>query len=96
MHSVTTQIPNRTQRLLFRIRLIRTIELIYRTGDLARYNENGELVFSGRKDFQIKYMGHRIELEEIEREMSAVDGVEQCCCIFDEKNQGSRAFRRLN
>lgn len=37
-------------------------------------------------------MGHRIELEEIEREMSAVDGVEQCCCIFDEKNQGSRAF----
>ncbi|MDE6722744.1 MAG: AMP-binding protein, partial [Eubacterium sp.] len=31
-------------------------ELIYRTGDLAVYNENGELVFSGRKDFQIKYM----------------------------------------
>lgn len=67
-------------------------ELIYRTGDLARYNENGELVFSGRKDFQIKYMGHRIELEEIEREMSAVDGVEQCCCIFDEKKSRLKGF----
>lgn len=67
-------------------------ELIYRTGDLARYNEKGELVFSGRKDFQIKYMGHRIELEEIEREMSAVDGVEQCCCIFDEKKSRLKGF----
>ena len=67
-------------------------ETIYRTGDLGRFNENGELVFSGRKDFQIKYMGHRIELEEIEREMSAVDGVEQCCCIFDEKKSRLKGF----
>ncbi len=60
-------------------------ERIYRTGDLARYNDDGELVFCGRKDFQIKYMGHRIELEEVEREMAAMDGVERCCCLFDEK-----------
>ena len=37
-------------------------------------------------------MGHRIELEEIEREMSAVDGVEQCCCIFDEKKSRLKGF----
>ena len=67
-------------------------ETIYRTGDLARYDENGELVFSGRKDFQIKYMGHRIELEEIEREMAAIDGVERCCCIFDEKRSRLKGF----
>lgn len=67
-------------------------ELIYRTGDLARFDENGDMIFSGRKDFQIKYMGHRIELEEIEREMSKVDGVERCCCIFDEKKQRLRGF----
>ncbi|HPZ00038.1 MAG TPA: amino acid adenylation domain-containing protein [Clostridiales bacterium] len=67
-------------------------ELIYRTGDLARYNENGDLVFCGRKDFQIKYMGHRIELEEIEREMLKVDGVTQCCCLFDEKKSRLRGF----
>lgn len=67
-------------------------ETIYRTGDLGRYNEAGELVFSGRKDFQIKYMGHRIELEEVEREMAAIEGVERCCCVFDEKRSRLKGF----
>ncbi len=67
-------------------------ERIYRTGDLAKYNEAGELVFSGRKDFQIKYMGHRIELEEIERAMNAIEGVERACCLFDEKKSRLRGF----
>ena len=70
----------------------RYTETIYRTGDLARYNERGELVFCGRKDFQIKYMGHRIELEEIERAIAALSGVERACCIFDEKRQRLRGF----
>ena len=67
-------------------------ELIYRTGDLGKYDENGDLIFSGRKDFQIKYMGHRIELEEIEREMASIEGVERCCCIFDEKKSRLKGF----
>ena len=58
-------------------------ERIYRTGDLAKYTENGELMFCGRKDFQIKHMGHRIELEEIERAISEVDGVERLCAVYD-------------
>lgn len=67
-------------------------ERIYRTGDLGRFDENGDLFFCGRKDFQIKYMGHRIELEEIEREMGAIEGVERCCCIFDEKKSRLKGF----
>lgn len=67
-------------------------ELIYRTGDLAYYSEAGELFFSGRKDFQIKYMGHRIEMEEIERAMMNVPGVERCCCIFDEKKSRLKGY----
>ena len=67
-------------------------ERIYRTGDLGKYNDLGELVFSGRKDFQIKYMGHRIELEEIERAMNAIDGVERACCLFDEKRSRLKGF----
>lgn len=58
-------------------------ERIYRTGDLGKYDENGDLRFCGRADFQIKYMGHRIELEEIERVIGSLCGVERCCCLFD-------------
>ena len=65
---------------------------MYRTGDLGWYNEEGELFFAGRKDFQIKYMGHRIELEEIERALSGVEGVERACCIFDEKKGRLTAY----
>ena len=67
-------------------------EPVYLTGDLGEYNENGELVFRGRSDNQIKYMGHRIELEEIERAMSAIDGVDRCMCIFDESKQRLKGF----
>lgn len=58
-------------------------ELIYRTGDLARYNEDGYFVYVCRKDFQIKHKGHRIELGEIETAVSALDGVDDNCCLYD-------------
>lgn len=67
-------------------------ERIYRTGDLAQYTAEGELMFCGRKDFQIKYMGHRIELEEIERAVSEVSGIERCCVVFNEEKQKLYGF----
>ena len=60
-------------------------EIIYRTGDLAYYNEEGLLCFSSRKDFQIKHMGHRIELTGIDASMNSLDGVERACCIFNKE-----------
>lgn len=57
-------------------------ELMYRTGDLGRLNEHGELVFVSRKDSQIKNMGHRVELGEIEACACMFEGVESACCIF--------------
>ncbi|MEE1516928.1 MAG: amino acid adenylation domain-containing protein [Lachnospiraceae bacterium] len=60
------------------------IDMIYRTGDLGKYNANGEIVFCGRKDFQIKHMGHRIELEEVEAAMAKIEGIERVCCVFDD------------
>ncbi len=55
----------------------------FKTGDVAFYNDNGELVFTSRKDFQIKHMGHRIELGEIEVTASALDYIVKCGCIYD-------------
>lgn len=67
-------------------------ERIYRTGDLGQYDGQGRLYFCGRKDFQIKHMGHRIELEEIERAVAALPGASQCCCVFDEAKSRLHAF----
>lgn len=58
-------------------------ETIYCTGDLGRYNEYGEMVYVCRKDFQIKHRGRRIELGEIEAAVSALDGIDDNCCLYD-------------
>lgn len=50
-------------------------ETMYRTGDLVSENVAGLVSFHGRKDNQIKHMGYRIELEEIDSALYAVDGV---------------------
>ncbi len=66
-------------------------ELIYRTGDLAKIINN-ELYFQGRKDFQIKYMGHRIELEEIDNAINKLDGVIRSITIFSEEKNRLYSF----
>ena len=68
------------------------LEPIYRTGDLGYYNNEGELCFIGRRDFQIKYMGHRIELSEIEAAISKIEGVDKVVVLFSEKEEKIWAF----
>lgn len=59
-------------------------ERIYRTGDLVKLNEFGELLYMGRKDFQIKHMGYRIELGEIETAVNGIEGIAMNCCLYDD------------
>ena len=68
------------------------LETIYKTGDIGFYDDNNDIVFSGRKDFQIKYLGHRIELEEIDKELMQYDEVIRSCCIFDEEKSKLYGF----
>ena len=67
-------------------------ERIYRTGDLARYDESGSLYYIGRRDFQIKHMGHRVELGEIEAAAMRCDAVTRACCTFDAERQRLHLF----
>lgn len=60
---------------------------IYRTGDLVRCNDKGQIVFIGRKDFQIKHMGFRIELGEIEKAAVSIPSMTNCCVLYDRGKQ---------
>lgn len=55
---------------------------IYRTGDIGRYNSEGLLEFHGRKDRQIKHLGHRIELDEIECEALKIADVSEAATVY--------------
>jgi D-alanine--poly(phosphoribitol) ligase subunit 1 len=54
---------------------------MYRTGDLVR-EHGGLLHFVGRKDNQIKHMGYRIELEEIEAAIDRLGYVVQGAVVY--------------
>lgn len=52
----------------------------YRTGDLG-YIIDDYLFFNGREDYQIKYKGYRIELEEIENVVMNIPDVNECIVV---------------
>jgi D-alanine--poly(phosphoribitol) ligase subunit 1 len=60
----------------------------YRTGDLVQRDENGCLHFKGRQDFQIKHMGYRIELEEIEAVLNTLPQVKECAVVYNRISEG--------
>ncbi len=60
-------------------------ETVYKTGDLAHYDEDGNIFYDGRSDHQIKHMGYRIELSEIETAVSSLGEMSMNCCLYDEK-----------
>jgi len=67
-------------------------EWIYRTGDSGYWNSRGEIMFLGRKDFQIKHLGYRIELGEIEHAALQVDGIRNCCVVYNQNKKEITMF----
>ncbi len=61
---------------------------LYKTGDLAYWREDGQVVFCGRMDGQIKLHGQRIEIGEIEAVISSIAGIEGSAVIV--KKQGGQ------
>lgn len=63
-------------------------EIIYRTGDIVVWNEDGDLVFKGRKDTLVKRHGYRIELGEIEHvAVTTLKIADNCCALFYPETQ---------
>lgn len=65
---------------------------IYRTGDLVYLNELGEIIYSNRKDSQIKHMGYRIELGEIETAVLSIPGIENACVLYNKDQKEITLF----
>ncbi len=61
---------------------------MYRTGDLAFWRNDGNIVYIGRNDFQVKIRGLRIELGEIESVLQTVEGVERAVVVVRQDNDG--------
>jgi aspartate racemase len=65
-------------------------ERMYRTGDLARWRTDGTIEFLGRMDSQVKVLGYRIELAEIEAVLRLHGDVKQSCVVAQPANGGKR------
>jgi amino acid adenylation domain-containing protein len=57
--------------------------LTYRTGDLGFVRHDGNIVYMGRGDGQVKIRGHRVELGEIESALARVPGIFDCVVRLD-------------
>ena len=60
--------------------------LIYKTGDIGYWEKDGYISFIGRNDSQIKYRGHRIELNEINNNIKNIENITNSVTIFKSIN----------
>jgi amino acid adenylation domain-containing protein len=67
-------------------------EIIYRTGDVVYRNERREIMYVGRKDFQIKHNGYRIELGEIENAVLGTGLVKTACVVYNSEHKEITMF----
>ncbi len=60
-------------------------ERFFRGGDIGYLREDGQLMVLGRRDSQIKHMGYRMEIGEVESALRNIPGWQEGCVLFDEK-----------
>ncbi|MFH9477544.1 amino acid adenylation domain-containing protein [Streptomyces anulatus] len=70
----------------------RVEERLYRTGDMARFSSDGLIEILGRKDFQVKINGIRVELGDIESAIAALPGVKRAVVVPRAGTRGRTAL----
>nr|WP_315254431.1 non-ribosomal peptide synthetase [uncultured Flavobacterium sp.] len=63
---------------------------LYRTGDLVVMHPDGNIEFRGRIDNQVKILGHRIELNEIENAINKFEGIKSSVANVIETDNGNK------
>lgn len=59
---------------------------MFKTGDIGKWDKNGNIIFWGRNDTQIKFRGYRIDLGEIENSLKSNNEVKNAKVILDKQN----------
>ncbi|OAB39550.1 hypothetical protein PGLA_19325 [Paenibacillus glacialis] len=67
-------------------------ERMYRTGDLGKRLVNGEFVYAGRRDHQVKIRGHRIEIGEAEQQLLSHEQVKEVVVVAFKEGDGEHAL----
>ncbi len=81
---------DKTEEVFFNLTVHDKTQRFYRTGDLCYRDIDGDILYSGRIDFQVKIQGYRIELGEIEHHVREfLHGQNAIVLPFENKNQNT-------
>src|SRR6185436_10070751 len=61
---------------------------VFRTGDLGRMDPDGLMFHLGRRDFQVKVRGFRVEIEGVEATLVRAPGITQSAVVVRKNSQG--------
>jgi acyl-CoA synthetase (AMP-forming)/AMP-acid ligase II len=82
--------PDLTEKMFVPTLLDLAGERMYRTGDIGCWLPDGNILYQGRMDEQVKVRGYRIEPGEIENVLQESGYVQQSCVLAREDKSGNR------
>jgi acyl-coenzyme A synthetase/AMP-(fatty) acid ligase len=83
------QNPEKNRDSFFETELNGETKRFYKTGDLCFFDEEGDIMYAGRIDFQVKIQGYRIELGEIEHHALEITGGRNVVALAYESSAGN-------
>lgn len=81
--------PEKNQESFFEMEYKGQMTRFYKTGDLCYFDEEGDILYSGRLDFQVKIQGYRIELGEIEHHARESNGKRNAIALPSQNASGN-------